>query len=80
MSPSVRAASVVPPPEACAIAIAAAAAIGGDLVGVDLLPADLGTWVVLEVNAAVDFTSAYSMDDDVFAAAAAALTSASLAA
>jgi ribosomal protein S6--L-glutamate ligase len=72
--------TVVPPPEACAIAIAAAAAIGGDLVGVDLLPADLGTWVVLEVNAAVDFTSAYSMDDDVFAAATAALTSASLAA
>jgi RimK family alpha-L-glutamate ligase len=72
--------TVAPPPEACAIAVAAADAIGGDLVGVDLLPADLGTWVVLEVNGAVDFTSAYSMDDDVFAAASAALTSASLAA
>jgi glutathione synthase/RimK-type ligase-like ATP-grasp enzyme len=64
----------VPPQEACAIAAAAADAIGGDLVGVDLLPADLGTWVVLEVNGAVDFTSAYSMDDDVFAAASAALS------
>jgi glutathione synthase/RimK-type ligase-like ATP-grasp enzyme len=52
---------------------ARAEAIGGDLVGVDLLPADLGTWVVLEVNGAVDFTSAYSVDDDVFAAASAAL-------
>ena len=72
--------TVVPPPEARAIATAAADAIGGDLVGVDLLPADLGTWVVLEVNGAVDFTSAYSMDDDVFAAATAALTSAALAA
>jgi glutathione synthase/RimK-type ligase-like ATP-grasp enzyme len=64
---------VTPPPDACAIAIAAAEAIGGDLVGVDLLPADVGTWVVLEVNGAVDFTSTYSLDDDVFAAATAAL-------
>ena len=64
---------VTPPPEACAIAIAAAAAIAGDLVGVDLLPADLGTWVVLEVNGAVDFTSAYSLGDDVFAATTDAL-------
>ena len=61
------------PPEACAIAIAAAAAIDGALVGIDLLPADVGTWVVLEVNGAVDFTSAYSLDDDVFSAASAAL-------
>jgi RimK family alpha-L-glutamate ligase len=64
---------IAPPPDACAIAVAAAAAIGGDLVGVDLLPADVGTWVVLEVNGAVDFTSAYSLGDDVFAAASAAL-------
>ena len=53
--------------------IAAAAAIDGHLVGVDLLPADLGTWVVLEVNGAVDFNSTYSLDDDVFDAARAAL-------
>ena len=64
---------VAPPPDACRIAIAAAAALDGDLVGVDLLPADVGTWVVLEVNGAVDFTSAYSIGDDVFAAACAAL-------
>lgn len=64
---------VTPPPEACEVALAAAEAIGGDLVGVDLLPADVGTWVVLELNGAVDFTSAYSLADDVFAAAAAAL-------
>jgi tetrahydromethanopterin:alpha-L-glutamate ligase len=65
---------IVPPPDAQAVAIAAAKAIGGDLVGIDLLPADVGTWVVLEVNGAVDFTSAYSVGDDVFAAASAALT------
>jgi RimK family alpha-L-glutamate ligase len=63
---------IAPPPDACAIAVAAATAIDGDLVGVDLLPADVGTWVVLEVNGAVDFTSAYSLGDDVFAAAGAA--------
>ena len=50
-----------------AIALAAAAAVGGDLVGVDLLPAGLGSWVVLEVNGAVDFNGTYSLDDDVFA-------------
>ncbi|HZQ80857.1 MAG TPA: ATP-grasp domain-containing protein [Gaiellaceae bacterium] len=60
---------IVPPPEACELAVAAAAAVDGSLVGVDLLPADLGTWVVLEVNGAVDFTSTYSIDDDVFEAA-----------
>ena len=40
------------------------------------MPADVGTWVVLEVNGAVDFTSAYSLDDDVFVAASAALLAA----
>jgi len=64
---------VAPPADACEIAVAAAAAIGGDLVGVDLLPADLGTWVVLEVNGAVDFTGAYSFGEDVFAATTSAL-------
>jgi RimK family alpha-L-glutamate ligase len=66
---------IVPSPEACDVALAAAAAIDGDLVGVDLLPADLGTWVVLEVNGAVDFNSTYSLDADVFEAATAALAS-----
>jgi RimK family alpha-L-glutamate ligase len=60
---------VVPPADACAIAVSAAHAVEGSLVGIDLLPADLGTWVVLEVNGAVDFNSTYSIGDDVFAAA-----------
>ena len=58
---------VDPPDEARAIAIGAAAAVAGDLVGIDLLPSDLGTWVVLEVNGAVDFNSTYALGDDVFA-------------
>jgi len=64
---------VDPPAAARGIALAAAAAVGGDLVGVDLLPADVGTWVVLEVNGAVDFNATYSLGDDVFAAARSAL-------
>ncbi|HTR33604.1 MAG TPA: ATP-grasp domain-containing protein [Gaiellaceae bacterium] len=64
---------VVPPLEACELALAAAEAVDGALVGIDLLPADVGTWVVLEVNGAVDFTSTYSIGDDAFEAASAAL-------
>jgi ribosomal protein S6--L-glutamate ligase len=66
---------VTPPASACSLALAAAEAIGGDLVGVDLLPYRPGGYVVLEVNGAVDFTTAYSLEDDVFAAAVAALVS-----
>jgi RimK family alpha-L-glutamate ligase len=64
---------VMPPPEAVDVALRAAAAIDGALVGVDLLPADVGTWVVLEVNGAVDFNGSYSLTDDVFAVATSAL-------
>jgi ribosomal protein S6--L-glutamate ligase len=60
---------VVPPPGACALAVTAAAAVGGDLVGVDLLP-DRDGWRVIEINGAVDFTDEYALDDrDVFARA-----------
>ena len=52
---------VTPPREACALALAAAAAIGADFVGVDLLPAD-GGWVIIELNGCVDLTDAYSLD------------------
>jgi glutathione synthase/RimK-type ligase-like ATP-grasp enzyme len=52
--------SVTPSPEACRLAIAAAAAIGGDFVGVDLLPRD-NEYVVLEVNGAVEFDSSYDL-------------------
>jgi RimK family alpha-L-glutamate ligase len=57
---------IVPPPDACDVALRAARAVEGALVGVDLLPADVGTWVVLEVNGAVDFNSTYTLGDDVF--------------
>lgn len=64
---------VLPPDEACEIAVRAAGAVDGALVGVDLLPAGLGTWVVLEVNGAVEFNSTYSFGEDVFEAARRAL-------
>jgi hypothetical protein len=50
-----------PTPEACVLATYAAAAVAGDLVGVDLLPLPNGGHVVLEVNGAVEFTTDYSL-------------------
>jgi RimK family alpha-L-glutamate ligase len=55
-----------PTPDACAIALRAAAAVAGDLVGVDLAPCESG-WRVIEINGAVDFTDDYALDErDVF--------------
>jgi tetrahydromethanopterin:alpha-L-glutamate ligase len=64
---------VVPDAHAKHLALAAAGAVGGDFVGVDLLPSSGRDYVVLEVNAAVDFTAEYSLDADVCAAAIDAL-------
>lgn len=50
----------VPSPEASALAVAAAEAIGADLVGVDLLPTETGH-VVIELNGAVEFDPEYSL-------------------
>jgi [lysine-biosynthesis-protein LysW]--L-2-aminoadipate ligase len=56
-----------PPAAARELAVAAAAAVGADLVGVDLLPLPGGQYVVIELNGAADFTSGYSLDGtDVF--------------
>jgi len=51
---------VDPPPHARALACAAAAGTGIDVVGVDLLPLD-GGYAVLELNGAVDFDERYSI-------------------
>jgi RimK family alpha-L-glutamate ligase len=57
----------IPSFDACRLAVQAAAAIGADLVGVDLLPTRSG-YVVLELNGCVDFTEDYSRPGgDVFA-------------
>lgn len=62
------------PPSARALAIAAAAAAGADLVGVDLLPDGVGGHVVLELNGAVDFDERYALGGrDVYAEVACAL-------
>ena len=58
---------VEPAAEACELAIRAAAAVEGDLVGVDLIPDADGGLVVIEVNGAVEFNHAYSLQGvDVF--------------
>jgi [lysine-biosynthesis-protein LysW]--L-2-aminoadipate ligase len=64
---------VVPPQDACELAVAAAEAIGGDLVGIDLLPLPGGGWMVLEINGAVDFTASYSLDGEIFSTVRASL-------
>jgi RimK family alpha-L-glutamate ligase len=51
-----------PPAEACALAVAAADAIGSDLVGADLILTQDGSWSVRELDAAVDFTPADGLD------------------
>lgn len=62
-----------PSPAAKALAVAAVAALGGEFFGVDLMPARSG-YLVLEVNAAIEFDEGYSLDGgDVFADAAGAL-------
>jgi RimK family alpha-L-glutamate ligase len=70
-----------PPEDACRIAVAAAAAIGADLVGVDLLPVG-DDFTVIELNGAVDFDDPeYSPPgDNIYAAIADALNLESLAA
>ena len=57
---------VTPPQEACELALAAAEAVGGDLVGIDLLPLPGNGWIVLEVNGAVEFNRAYSFETEIF--------------
>ena len=65
--------ATVPPAEACRLGVRAAAAIGADFVGVDLLPFD-GSFTVIELNGAADFNSRYSFPGrDVFNDAAVAL-------
>jgi [lysine-biosynthesis-protein LysW]--L-2-aminoadipate ligase len=64
---------VDPPPIARALALAAAEAAHADLVGVDLLPASNGGFLVLELNGAVDFRPVYAPTRDVFADTVAAL-------
>ncbi len=58
-----------------AVAVAAAAAVEGDLVAVDLLPSPNG-WLALEVNGAADFNDEYGVNgEDVFARIATLLMS-----
>jgi len=64
-----RSEPAAPPPLARTLAIAAAAAIRADLVGIDLLPTSSG-YMVAELNGAVDFRPWYTLGGaDVFAEA-----------
>ena len=61
-----------PPPDACALAVAAARVTGAALVGIDLLPDGRGRWTVAEINGAVEFSQEYALEPgaDPFAEAA----------
>ena len=61
LSYGARLVPAAPSSKASALAVAAAQAIGADLVGVDLLPLPDGGYIVLEVNGAVDFGAEYSL-------------------
>jgi [lysine-biosynthesis-protein LysW]--L-2-aminoadipate ligase len=65
--------ATAPPQAAREIAVAAVAAVEGDLVGVDLMPTRDDGWVVIELNGAVEFNDEYSLDRDVFSAVVDAL-------
>ena len=54
-----------PSEEACELALRAAAAVGIDVAGVDLLPVG-GSYVPIELNGAADFDESYSLERDVF--------------
>ena len=63
-----------PSEDAAELARTAAAVVGADLVGVDLLPVADGGYVVLELNGAVDFDERYALgDESVFVEVAKAL-------
>lgn len=63
-----------PPPDVRALAIAAAAVVRADLVGVDLVRGPDGGYLILELNGAADFRNEYSLDgEDVFDRAASRL-------
>lgn len=63
---------VMPSADDRALAVRAAAAVGADLIGVDLLPSLRGP-LVLEVNGAVEFDETYNLGGDVYEALARAL-------
>ncbi len=66
--------TIQPPPDASRLALAAAAAAGIDLAGVDFLPLEHG-YTIVELNGAVDFDPYYTLlDENVFEAVAATLT------
>jgi RimK family alpha-L-glutamate ligase len=62
-----------PPRAACELSLSAARAAGAALVGVDLVPEVDGSWTIIELNGAVEFTREYNRDVDVFDFAAAEL-------
>jgi len=65
-----------PPRASIELALGAAAAVGADLVGVDLLPIEGDGWAVIELNGAVEFNDEYSLGGDVFVLAMKALVEA----
>src|SRR5215831_11082715 len=70
---------VDPPADAVALAVSTAETLGTARVGVDLLPARDGGWIVIEANGAVEFGRPYATRSNVFHDTVAALAAAATA-
>lgn len=65
--------TISPPQDAVDLAVRAAHQVDADLVGVDLLPRQTGSYTIIELNGAVDFDNTYAPTTPIYSTIALAL-------